>query len=62
VLLRSKRYIKEVKKTTLPIFVGREAYLKLGKTISALVVESSGETPQKAAVDGQKLYARHKSA
>ena len=32
-------------------FVGREAYLKLGKTISALVVESSGETPQKAAVD-----------
>ena len=42
-------------------FIGRQA-LKVTKTIGALVVESSGETPQKAAVDGQKLYARHKSA
>jgi len=31
-------------------FVGRQA-LKVTKTIGALVVESSGETPQKAAVD-----------
>lgn len=42
-------------------FIDRQA-LKVTKTIGALVVESSGETPQKAAVDGQKLYARHKSA
>ena len=45
------RYKKDARLTDLKVkSIDRQA-LKVTKTIGALVVESSGETPQKAAVD-----------